>query len=126
MLLSGFYLIVLLRYRPQALPKWAERTMHRRITIALSLAGCLACLAISAPAPALSGKRALILHSYYKGYRWTDDENHGMESVLLPELGAANVYIDYMDRTPSGSGSPYTSANFPRSTAANISTITST
>ena len=71
--------------------------MHRRITIALSLAGCLACLAISAPAPALSTKRALILHSYYKGYRWTDDENHGMESVLLPELGAANVYIDYMD-----------------------------
>jgi len=47
--------------------------------------------------PALSGKTALVLHSYYKGYRWTDDEDRGMESVLLPELGAANLYIEYMD-----------------------------
>ncbi|HTX35219.1 MAG TPA: PAS domain S-box protein [Bryobacteraceae bacterium] len=38
-----------------------------------------------------------MLHSYYKGYRWTDDENRGIESVLLPAIGAANLYIEYMD-----------------------------
>jgi PAS domain S-box-containing protein len=50
------------------------------------------------PAPAsLQNKTALILHSYYKGYRWTDDENRGIDSVLSPALGAANIYIEYMD-----------------------------
>jgi PAS domain S-box-containing protein len=45
----------------------------------------------------LQNKTALILHSYYKGYRWTDDENRGIDSVLSPVLGAANIYIEYMD-----------------------------
>lgn len=47
--------------------------------------------------PGTAGKTALVLHSYYKGYRWTDDENSGIESILLPQLGAANLYIEYMD-----------------------------
>ena len=47
--------------------------------------------------PPLQGKRVLILHSYYKGYRWTDDENRGMESVLLRELQPADIYVEYMD-----------------------------
>jgi len=52
----------------------------------------------STPADAsLQNKTALILHSYYKGYRWTDDENRGIDSVLSPVLGAANIYIEYMD-----------------------------
>jgi PAS domain S-box-containing protein len=45
----------------------------------------------------LHGKTVLVLHSYYKGYRWTDDEGRGLDSVLLPELGASNIYIEYMD-----------------------------
>ena len=50
------------------------------------------------PTPAsLQNKTVLILHSYYKGYRWTDDENRGIDSVLSPALGAANIYIEYMD-----------------------------
>jgi len=54
------------------------------------------------PAPAgepeaFRGKTVLVLHSYYKGYRWTDDEGRGIDSVLLPELGASNLYIEYMD-----------------------------
>ena len=48
-------------------------------------------------ASAAHGKTALVLHSYYKGYRWTDDEDRGIESVLLPALGPANVYVEYMD-----------------------------
>ena len=46
---------------------------------------------------ALRGKSVLVLHSYYKGYRWTDDEGRGIDSILLPELGASNLYIEYMD-----------------------------
>jgi PAS domain S-box-containing protein len=71
----------------------------------------LFCLAIAFAAPAfrgddplpathpktLEGKSVLVLHSYYKGYRWTDDEGRGIDSVLLPELGATNIYIEYMD-----------------------------
>jgi len=51
----------------------------------------------AAAANSLSTKHVLILHSYYKGYRWTDDENRGIQSVLEPELGAANIYVEYMD-----------------------------
>jgi PAS domain S-box-containing protein len=46
---------------------------------------------------AIRGKTVLVLHSYYKGYRWTDDEGRGIDSVLLPALGASNLYIEYMD-----------------------------
>ena len=69
--------------------------------------GAVILLAVAAqgrqdPSPDLSpsprsGKTVLVLHSYYKGYRWTDDENRGIESVLLPRIGAANLYIEYMD-----------------------------
>lgn len=44
-----------------------------------------------------TGKSVLVLHSYYKGFRWTDDEGRGIDSVLLPEIGASNLYIEYMD-----------------------------
>jgi PAS domain S-box-containing protein len=53
--------------------------------------------AAAVPPEPLASKRILILHSYYKGYRWTDDENRGIESVLQPEVGPANLYIEYMD-----------------------------
>ena len=42
-------------------------------------------------------KRVLVLHSYYQGYKWTDDENRGIESVLKPAIGTNNLYIEYMD-----------------------------
>jgi hypothetical protein len=47
--------------------------------------------------PICTTRSVLVLHSYYKGYRWTDDEGRGLDSVLLPELGASNIYIEYMD-----------------------------
>ena len=49
------------------------------------------------PPRSIRGKTVLVLHSYYKGYRWTDEEGRGIDSVLIPELGASNVYIEYMD-----------------------------
>jgi signal transduction histidine kinase/ABC-type uncharacterized transport system substrate-binding protein len=42
-------------------------------------------------------KRVLILHSYYQGYKWTDDEHAGIESVLKPVIGRNNIHIEYMD-----------------------------
>jgi len=42
-------------------------------------------------------KRVLILHSYYQGYKWTDDEHTGIESVLKPVVGRNNLHIEYMD-----------------------------
>ena len=45
----------------------------------------------------ISKKRVLILHSYYQGYKWTDDEHAGIESVLKPLIGASNILIEYMD-----------------------------
>ena len=41
--------------------------------------------------------RVLILHSYYQGYKWTDDEHAGIESVLKPVIGRNNIHIEYMD-----------------------------
>ena len=43
------------------------------------------------------GKRILILHSYFKGYKWTDDEHQGITSVLEPAVGAENIYVEYLD-----------------------------
>jgi signal transduction histidine kinase len=42
-------------------------------------------------------KRVLVLHSYYQGYKWTDDENRGIQSILKPFIGTNNLYIEYMD-----------------------------
>ncbi|MEW6663676.1 MAG: hypothetical protein AB1512_00475 [Thermodesulfobacteriota bacterium] len=41
--------------------------------------------------------RVLVLHSYYQGYKWTDDEHAGIESILKPVMGQTNLYIEYMD-----------------------------
>lgn len=43
------------------------------------------------------GKRILVLHSYYKGYKWTDDEHRGLTTVLEPAVGAENIYVEYLD-----------------------------
>jgi PAS domain S-box-containing protein len=66
--------------------------VFRRFLCSLLLAA-----AGSSYAADLHDKSVLVLHSYYKGYRWTDDEGRGLDSVLLPELGANNIYIEYMD-----------------------------
>lgn len=35
-------------------------------------------------------QRVLVLHSYHHGYKWTDDENTGIETVLKDVIGASN------------------------------------
>jgi signal transduction histidine kinase len=42
-------------------------------------------------------KRVFVLHSYYQGYKWTDDENTGIHAVLNRAIGGNNIHIEYMD-----------------------------
>jgi len=66
------------------------------------LLALLALLGPSLPATAAAsdaavGRRVLVLHSYYRGYKWADDEHRGVTSVLEPVLGVENVFVEYMD-----------------------------
>ena len=63
----------------------------------LVLAATLAPFPSLKSAEPLHDKSVLVLHSYYKGYRWTDDEGRGIDSVLAPAVGATNIYIEYLD-----------------------------
>jgi PAS domain S-box-containing protein len=66
------------------------------ILVAAGVAGAAAS-AKDVQAYAFPGKRILILHSYFKGYKWTDDEHQGITSVLEPAVGAENIYVEYLD-----------------------------
>jgi signal transduction histidine kinase len=39
----------------------------------------------------------LILHSYNRGYQWTDDQNAGIESALKGAVNGNQIYVEYMD-----------------------------
>ncbi len=53
--------------------------------------------AIGDDTAAFRGKRAFLLHSYYRGYKWDDDEHRGIISVLEPAIGTGGIYVEYMD-----------------------------
>jgi signal transduction histidine kinase len=38
-----------------------------------------------------------VLHSYHRGYKWTDDENAGIEEALRGMVNQDLIYIEYMD-----------------------------
>jgi len=39
----------------------------------------------------------LLLHSYHKGFKWTEDITHGVESVFNSQVSNIRLYIEYMD-----------------------------
>ncbi len=41
--------------------------------------------------------RVLVLHSYHKGYKWTDDMGRGIEQVFKENLVPYEIFVDYMD-----------------------------
>ncbi|THB68648.1 MAG: hypothetical protein D6E12_06125, partial [Desulfovibrio sp.] len=41
--------------------------------------------------------RILILHSYHKGYRWTDNIMSGIDEVFQEALPEAELYVEYLD-----------------------------
>ena len=85
------------------IPTTTPRTLRSRIGLLLALLFMVAGLVFQASpakdvqALAFPGKRILILHSYFKGYKWTDDEHQGITSILEPAVGAENLYVEYLD-----------------------------
>jgi signal transduction histidine kinase len=59
----------------------------------------LAALSLPLPLPAVENplQSVFVLHSYHRGYRWTDDQNAGIEAVLRNAVGPNQIYIEYMD-----------------------------
>lgn len=74
-----------------------KREMLSCIFFAISFCLVLVCPAISIGSDTVHAKHVLILHSYYQGYKWTDDENAGIASILEPVIGRTNFVIEYMD-----------------------------
>ena len=58
---------------------------------------------LPARAEELPPKNVLVLHSYHKGFAWTDDQGAGIEEGLKSAAGQPVIYIEYMDwkRYPS-------------------------
>lgn len=67
------------------------------ITILLSMIIIL--YTVRAPVLALRNieKHVLILNSYHKGYKWTDDMVKGIEDVLNSDLENINLSVEYLD-----------------------------
>lgn len=71
-----------------------------RLSPAVLLLAIIFLVSAAFPLSALAEKKdVLILHSYHKGYKWTDDVNSGMESVLKSETWqkAVNLQVEYLD-----------------------------
>ena len=41
--------------------------------------------------------RVLVLNSYHKGYKWTDDMDRGIEKVFKESQVPYEIFMDYMD-----------------------------
>lgn len=83
---------------PACAPK-VRRGLSLLLALVLIAAGLAGQSALAKDAQGLTypGKRILILHSYFKGYKWTEDEHQGITSVLEPAVGAENIYVEYLD-----------------------------
>ena len=77
-----------------------------RLLLGFSL-GILTCLLLTEPLAAqpkaeipenvISKKKLLVLHSYYKGFEWTDLIDEGIGEALHPFGGDLSIYTEYMD-----------------------------
>jgi signal transduction histidine kinase len=38
-----------------------------------------------------------VLHSYHRGYQWTDDQNAGIEATIRDSVDQNHIYVEYMD-----------------------------
>jgi sigma-B regulation protein RsbU (phosphoserine phosphatase) len=53
-----------------------------------------------------STRQVLVLHSYHKGFKWTDDISRGIESRLIGQGNSVRLHYEYMD-TKRASSSHY-------------------
>jgi ABC-type uncharacterized transport system substrate-binding protein len=77
---------------------WNKSLSRKAATLIVSLAAVLlivsTCLSYAQGNPK---KHLLVLHSYHKGYKWTDDITDGIESTLKDEGGNIKIHYEYMD-----------------------------
>ncbi|ASA24662.1 ABC transporter substrate binding protein [Paenibacillus donghaensis] len=59
------------------------------------------CLGLYEPLPAAAApgpvQNVLVLHSYHKGFAWTDDQQAGIEEQLKQAVNVPVIYTEYMD-----------------------------
>ncbi len=70
--------------------------MCKRLFIYLLPALVAILLAFNSDAIAAPQKNILILHSYHKGYKWTEDQARGIASRLDTKKDDLNVFTEYM------------------------------
>ncbi|GAB3126766.1 EAL domain-containing protein [Novispirillum itersonii] len=62
------------------------------------LAGWVVCLILIVPILAQAGPpRVLLINSYHKGYRWTDEQSNAIEDGLLTYAPEATLEVFYLD-----------------------------
>ncbi len=46
----------------------------------------------------------MILNSYHRGYKWTDDQNAGIQAALKGVVKESHIYVEYMDASRMNHG----------------------
>jgi signal transduction histidine kinase len=80
-------------------------SLHLNNTLSLRLLTIgyisLVCLCLQQIPSAIAGEHplytVLILNSYHRGYKWTDDQNAGIEAALKGSVNQNQIYVEYMD-----------------------------
>lgn len=73
------------------------RSLFLRKSFISAVCAALAVLLLAGSAAAEQGPHVVVLNSYAKGYRWTDDTVAGFESVFREKMPDAHLAIEYMD-----------------------------
>jgi diguanylate cyclase (GGDEF)-like protein/PAS domain S-box-containing protein len=75
--------------------------MIKQTTPFFALSFGITCLAtivfLLLPARPCAAENILILHSYHRGYPWTDDVKAGMEEILKQHIPEAELFVENMD-----------------------------
>lgn len=79
---------------------------HIATSIGARLAACVAtallalafdCLLAQASASGSSTRHVLVLHSYHKGYRWTDNIMAGIDRIFTQKAPEVELHVEYLD-----------------------------
>ncbi len=80
----------------EAMKQWKRRTLWF-FCISLLCSSILIHPAYRSYGQDVTKKQVLVLNSYHRGYKWTDDITEGILSVFGPEKENVSLYIEYMD-----------------------------
>lgn len=89
-----------------AMHSWKRSYGSLTAALFLSLAASFASLPAISHAEDDGKKQVLVLHSYHRGFKWTDDITSGIESVFRENNLKTSIHYEYMD-TKRFSGKAY-------------------